>query len=139
MTTLRENIVAQVVTRLEAIPGGPPVFRSRAAAVNRADSPVLLVEPIDDIASYSQTEFVDWNLTVRVALIVRADEPDKVADPLIAALHAALMADRTLGDRCFDILPSRITFDKEAADMTAGIISCLFSVSYRTDAASQEN
>ena len=76
--------------------------------------------------------YVDWILTVRVAVVVRGAIPDQVADPVVESLHAKIMADLTLGGYAIDIQPIGVTFDIVEADQPAGVVMCDYRVQYRT-------
>ena len=69
---------------------------------------------------------------VRVLVIVRAAVPDQAADPIIESLHARLMTNSALAALVMDIQPAATDFSLESADVSVGVISCLFRVLYRT-------
>ena len=75
---------------------------------------------------------LDHMLTVRVLVIVRDAIPDQAADSIIESLHAKLMTDQSLGGLVMDIMPGPTDFSLESADVSVGVIQCLYEVQYRT-------
>jgi hypothetical protein len=134
MATRREQILAAVRTAITGTTGvGSRIYRSRVEPLTRNEAPAIVVEPVADQASQNTSlPTLDWNLTVRVAVIVRGDVPDQVADPIVQDMHQRLMADLTLGGIAFDIQPINVQFELQSADQTAGVVICDYSVRYRT-------
>jgi hypothetical protein len=134
MTTRRETILAAVRTALTGTTGvSTRIYRSRVEPMARAESPAIVVEPVNDTAEQNTSlPTLDWSLTVRVAVIVRGAIPDQVADPIIESLHSKLMADLTLGGYAIDIQPQSVNFEMVEADQPAGVISCDYLIRYRT-------
>lgn len=134
MTTKRETILTAVRTALTGTTGvGTRIYRSRVEPMARAESPAIVVEPINDTAQQNTSlPTLDWSLTVRVAVIVRGAIPDQLADPIVESLHAKLMADLTLGGVAIDIQPQSVNFEMVEADQPAGVISCDYLIRYRT-------
>jgi hypothetical protein len=112
------------------------IYRSRVTPINRAESAAIVVEPVNDTAGQNTSlPTLDWSLTVRLAVIVRGDTPDSIADPIIESMHSSLMADLTLGGYAIDIQPQGVNFEMVEADQPAGVISCDYLVRYRTKVA----
>jgi hypothetical protein len=134
MTTIREQILAAIVTTLAGTAGvGSRIYRSRVDPVSRAESPALIVEPMNDVPSQNTSlPTLDHMLTVRVLVIVRDAIPDQAADSIIESLHAKLMADPTLGGLVMDIKEAPTDFELEPADLPSGVIQCMYEVQYRT-------
>ena len=134
MTTRRESILSAIRTALTGTTGdGTRIYRSRAVALARQESPAIVVEPVSDTAEQNTAlPTLDWTLTVRVAVIVRGDVPDQQADATVESLHSKLMADLTLGGYAIDIQPQSVSFDFIDADQPGGVVACDFLVRYRT-------
>lgn len=134
MSTKREQILTAIRTALNGTTGvGNRIYRSRMEPFARGESPAVVVEPVSDTAQQNTSlPTLDWSLTVRVAVIVRANVPDQAADPIVADLHSRLMADLTLGGVAIDVQPASVLFELLEADQPAGVISCSFLVRYRT-------
>ena len=137
MTTKRESILAAIRTALTGTTGvSTRIYRSRVEPLTRGESPAIVVEPVSDTAEQNTAlPTLDWSLTVRVAVIVRGDVPDQVADPIVQSLHAKVMADLTLGGYAYDVQPLGVSFDVVEADQPSGVMSCDYAVKYRTRVA----
>lgn len=134
MPSKRESILAAIATTLVGTTGvSTRIYRSRVEPMARAESPAIVVEPINDTAAQNTAlPTLDWSLAVRVAVIVRGNIPDQMADPIVVDLHSRLMADLTLGGYAIDIQPQSVGFEMVDADQPAGVISCDYLVRYRT-------
>ena len=134
MTTKRETIPAAIRTALIGTTGvSTRIYRSRVEPLARGESPAIVVEPVSDTAAQNTAlPTLDWSLTVRVAIIVRGDIPDQLADPIVASAHSKIMADLTLGGYAIDVQPQSVSFDLMEADQPAGVIMMDYLVRYRT-------
>jgi hypothetical protein len=134
MTSKRESVLAAIVTALTGTAGvGTRIYRSRVEPLARQESPAIVVEPTGDSAEQNTSlPTLDWSLTVRVAVIVRGNVPDQLADPIVQDLHSKIMADLTLGGVAIDVQPQDVSFEMMEADQPAGVISCNYLVRYRT-------
>lgn len=129
----RETILARIVTALAGTTGvSSRIYRSRVEPLARGEAPALVVEPISDTATQDTLGTLLWVMTVRVAIIVRGNVPDQLADPIITDVHAKLMGDATLGGYVIDMLPTTVSFENLEADQPAGVVSAEFNVTYRT-------
>lgn len=134
MTTRRETILTAVRTALtNTAQVGTRIYRSRVEPMARAESPAIVIEPVNDTAEQNTSlPTLDWSLTVRIAVIVRGAIPDQLADPIVEDLHSKLMADLTLGGVAMDVRPVSVNFEMVEADQPAGVISCDYLIRYRT-------
>jgi hypothetical protein len=134
MTTKREQVLTAIRTALTGTTGvSTRIYRSRVEPLARGESPAIVVEPVSDSAQQNTSlPTLDWSLTVRVAVIVRGDVPDQLADPIVESAHAKIMADLTLGGYAIDVQPQSVSFDLIEADQTAGVIALEYLVRYRT-------
>ena len=137
MTTKREQVLTAIRTALTGTTGvGTRIYRSRVEPLARQESPAIVIEPISDQAQQNTSlPTLDWSLTVRVAVIVRGNVPDQLADPIVESAHAKLMADLTLGGYAIDLQPQNVAFELMEADQPAGVISLDYLVRYRTNVA----
>jgi len=138
MTTKRENILDQIKTSLANTTNvGTRIYRSRVVPLARNESPALVIEPISDTCEQNLSlPKLDWSLTVRISIIVRAstsdDVPDSVADPIVESVHSKMTADLTLNSTCIDVQPQSVSFEMVDADQAAGVIGMDFLIRYRT-------
>ena len=137
MTTKREQVLTAIRTALTGTTGvGTRIYRSRVEPLARQESPAIVVEPVSDTAEQNTAlPTLDWSLTVRVAVIVRGDIPDQLADPIVEDAHGKIMADLTLGGYAIDVQPQSVSFDLMEADQPAGVIMINYLVRYRTSVA----
>ena len=137
MTTKRERILSAIKVALKDTEGvGDRIYRSRVAAVSRAESPAIIIEPITDTpVQNTSLPTLDWTLRVRISVVVRGTTPDTTADSVIESMHGKLMADLTLGGRAIDIRPAQTTFNFFEADQPAGVVFCEYEVMYRSQVA----
>lgn len=133
----REQILTAIRTALNGTTGvGNRIYRSRVEPLARNESPAVIVEPLNDVCEQNTSlPTLDWSLTVRVAVVVRANVPDQAADATVESLHSKLMADLSLGGLTIDIQPIRVEFQTVEADVPAGVVMCDYLVKYRTSVA----
>lgn len=138
MTTKREQILQAIEAALAGTTGvSNRIYRSRVTAMQRAESPAIVIEPISDTPTQNTSlPTLDWRMRVRVTVIVRATVPDQAADPIIESMHAKMVADLTLGGYAIDVQPDEVTFNMLDADQPAGVIFNDYIVQYRTTVAS---
>jgi hypothetical protein len=138
MTTKREQVLSAIATALATTAGvNGRVYRSRVTAMQRAESPAIVIEPISDTPTQNTSlPTLDWRMRVRVTVIVRGDVPDQLADPIIESMHAKMVADLTLGGYAIDVQPDEVTFNMFDSDQPAGVIFNDYIVQYRTSVAS---
>ena len=134
MTTRREHILATIATSLVGTTNvGTRIYRSRVEPLARAESPAIVVEPLADQCTITNSHCkIDWSLTIRVAVIVRGIIPDQQADPIVESMHAKVMADQSVGGYAISIEPRNVQFDMINADQPGGVIACDYEVRYRT-------
>lgn len=133
--TADENILAYVLKLLQGVPDAT-AYRSREQAVDRSEGNVIVLKPEEAPAELraSAGGLVLINLTFAVTIIARGDVPDQIADPIRQALHAAIMADRTLGNRAALTMLLSTKWDFEVADGTAVAVEMRYVVRYQTNA-----
>ena len=132
--TKRESILAAIRTALTGtVQVGTRIYRSRVEPLARNESPAIVVEPVNDVAVQNTAlPTLDWSMTVRVAIIVRGNVPDQLADPIVESAHSKIVADLTLGGYAIDVQPQGASFEMIEADQPAGVVSLDYLVRYRT-------
>lgn len=129
----RETILARIVSVLAGTTGvSTRIYRSRVEPLARSEAPALVIEPMADTCEQDTVGTLLWTMNVRVAIIVRGNVPDQLADPIITDVHAKLMSDATLGNYVIDMVPATVSFENLEADQPAGVVSLEFTVKYRT-------
>jgi hypothetical protein len=134
MATKRESIMQALFAALAGTTGvGTRIYRSRVEPVARAESPALVLEPVNDVVEQNTClPTLDHTLTIRVVVIVRANVPDQTADPIVESLHSKIVADLSLGGLAIDVQPGPTEFTLEQADTPVGVIYCTYRILYRT-------
>lgn len=137
MATKREQILAQIASTLASTAGvGGRVYRSRVTAAARAESPMIVIEPVNDTSQQiTSLPKLDWTMRVRVVVVVRSVNAYTDADPVIESMHSKIMSDLTLGGYAIDVQPVLTTFEFLDADQPAGVFSNEYDVKYRTTVA----
>jgi hypothetical protein len=127
----REAIMKRVATNLAAVPGVTGVFRSEAQAMDRENSPCLLLRWVSEDATPQTVLAMERTLSVEVDVIVRGDVPDALADPIAQAVHASISADPQMGGLAIDTTMGGARFDYTSADETAGKLTQEYLVVFR--------
>jgi len=137
MATKREQILAQIASTLASTAGvSGRVYRSRVTAAARSESPMIVVEPVNDTSQQiTSLPKLDWTMRVRVVVVVRSVNAYTEADPIIESMHSKIMSDLTLGGYAIDVQPVLTTFEFLDADQPAGVFSNEYDVRYRTTVA----
>lgn len=131
--SIRETILSTLVTTLNSAPSiGAPVYRSRVTPLARGEAPAIIIEPVQDDATQVTIPKLDWQLRVRVSVIVRGNVPDQAADAIVTNVHKKIMSDLTVGGNAYDVQPVSTSFEMMDADTPAGVISYDFLILYRT-------
>lgn len=96
--TIREQILQALLVRLSGnTPAGMAVYRSRTAAIDEAQTPAIVVRPVEEAGIRLGSGMSQRDLVVEVRVMVSGDPPDGAADPVAEAVHRLLYADPTIG------------------------------------------
>ena len=129
--TRRELILARLKTNLDAITGAT-CYRSRVEPLTRAETPAIILEPVSDQPSEEFPTVLQWELRVKVTVIVRANTPDGSSDTYSQQVHNLIMSDPSVNGYALEINPDRVEFSLFEADVPLGIISMDFLIRYRS-------
>jgi len=129
--TRRELILARLKTNLDAITGAT-CYRSRVEPLTRAETPAIILEPVSDQPSEEFPTVLQWELRVKVTVIVRANTPDTSSDTYSQQVHNLIMIDPSVNGYALDIDPDRVEFSLFEADVPLAIISMDFLIRYRS-------
>ena len=135
MSTIRETILARLVTQLAGTSGvGTRIYRSRVTPVSRSEGAVLIVEPVSDNCE-TRRNVLQWTLNVRLSVIVRGSATqtaDQAADPIVKSIHDKISSDITLNGKAIDTTPRGVSFDLIDGDQPRGVISLDYIIIYQT-------
>ena len=131
MPTKPEQLLAALQSTLAAA-GITHVYRSRQTAFAREEGVVTAIEPVRDDPEYlvSMSVPVMGMLTLHVVTIARGEVPDQVAAPRLAAIEAALHADRTLAGLCGMLWLKGTDWDFDDADLGAVVVTQQWVLQY---------
>lgn len=128
----RETILAAIKAALQGVDGiDGRVYRSRPDPNERAAAPYIALEWSSENATPLSVPQIERTLTVQVSVLVRGDEPDRLADPIAVSVHALMMADPTFGGLAIDTMLKAASFEAASADQTAGRLTHEYDVLYR--------
>jgi hypothetical protein len=134
MATLHEQILARLLVIASAVPGVLLAERSRRTGVDRDQTPAILIRPdqedderFGDLADRHQ-------LGVQLIVMTRGEPWDTVADPIVDALHKAVMKDTALKALSLDVRRAAREPEDTNADATAGQYTLRYRVTYLTRA-----
>jgi hypothetical protein len=129
VSSITEQIMVNVLNAISSIPG-QTTFRSRAAAVALQEGTAIIIEPEEEPVRYLSNFSAVRELILIVRILARGNVPDSTADPVRVAMHAALMADPTVGGLCQRIIEQDTKWSYEEADLTAVSVECRYKLVY---------
>ena len=131
--SIRERILTRIKTNLDAATGGVTVYRSRVEPLARGEVPAIIVEPVADQPNDEFFTKLQWQLRVRVTVLVRANAPDDDSDAFTQQVHKLIIDDPTCNSLALDIDPDRTEFSLYEADVPLAVVSMDYLVKYRSD------
>lgn len=136
MSTLRELIVARAEACLVGTtPAGANVFRSREVSITRDLTPAIVVMAGDE-SCRRLGSFTDVHeLPLNVEIFTRGDPWDLLADPVAEVVHRVLVTDPVIQGYGADVRLTSKTPESQEADRTAGVLTCLYTITYLAKAA----
>ena len=129
----REQIIREVVTRCQAAIAPTTVLRQPTFAVQREQTPILLVAVVSDAPVKRCNDRMERELALRIIGHAR-DHTDgyALADDLLCRAHVALLADATLGGLALSLAEMEADYQMEDADVEAIAIPAFYRITYRT-------
>lgn len=134
MPSIRERILRAIITRLASAIAPTPVLRQPTVPLTREASPALLLWAEGDQITARANHLVDRLLVVRLAVVARGADAFEVADQLLVAAHAALLADPNLGGLAIAVREIDAEWEAEDADAGAVLLPARYEIRYRTHA-----
>lgn len=131
MNSIADQIVAAIVLALAPVAGvDGRVFRSRELAIQRGETPCIVVL-LGGEASTAFGEDVDDNrLTVDIKISTRGDPYDQLADPVVVDSHRLMRTDAGLRSIVTAVRRKERTWAAEEADSTAGCVTMKYELRY---------
>ena len=129
----REQIIREVMARLQAAVAPTNVLRQPTAAIPRERTPALILTVMSDTPARRSNDRMERELVLRIQSHAR-DPTDgyAVADDLLCKTHLALLADTTLGGLALSLAEMEADYQAEDADVEAIAIPAIYRITYRT-------
>lgn len=138
--TVELQILKAMYQRLKACPDLEGVtWSDRSFSVARERLPAIDVDLLEARPARAAKPVHLYEVGVAVT-VQEADSPTgdysaaEKADPLVAAVHRVLMADRTLGGVCAEINPMGRRWRRNEIDGASVAVECLFQIQYACSA-----
>jgi hypothetical protein len=137
--SIREQILLAVLAAIRPAAEvlGATLHRSPTVALTREQCPALVVFPEAEQITARANGRVTRQLVIRVVALARAVAPavpETLADQLLTAAHAALLADPNLGGLALAVEELDTEWDIEDADAVAAAMPARYRITYRTQA-----
>jgi len=129
----REQIIREVMARLQAAVAPTNVLRQPTAAIPRERTPALILTVMSDTPARRSNDRMEHELMLQC--IGHARDPTDgfaVADDLLCRAHLALMADAALGGLALSLAEMEADYQVEDADVEAIAIPAIYRITYRT-------
>lgn len=133
MTSIRERILAHLLDVVKPAVGGK-AWRSRTSRIDPSEMPCAVVLPeASRVREKLASGPVDDHMTVAVRVYARGTIADQVADPLLCAIHAAIMTDSRLGGLALDTSEAddSVEWDFERSDENTVAVTMRYVIHYR--------
>lgn len=132
MTTLREGVMAAVLSRLVTMSSlaSSKIFRSRETAITRAESPCIVLRKQSE-DSPENFNVAQRELVFAVDIYSRGENAEVDTDGIENEVHSKLFADRTLGGACTILHALQTEWVGEDADQTAHRSTMTYKAVYR--------
>jgi len=130
--TIRKQILEAMAAAAMAAPSlNGRIYRSRTAALARAESPALIIRPAEE-STNSLGEAAERDFIVQFIVLARGEVPDDIADAVIEEVHACLWTDPTFGDLVARLFKLSSSWTFSSADGEACELDVRYRVRYYT-------
>ena len=139
MSSIRDQILSRAATVLAGV-SGAQIYRSRETSITRAVSPAITILFGSEQDKRMGAATDAHELRIVVAIFVRGDPWDSLADPVALQAHSLLMADALPGSAGglaglgVDLRKVSTETEAEEADRTAGTLVVTYHATYLTSA-----
>lgn len=136
MQSIREQIIQAVVANLTPVAAlqGATIRRQPTVPTDRTKLPTLLVFPESEavrrVNDRAERELILRIVALAVGTLTEAPEP--IADRLLVAAHAALLADVNLGGFTLNLEETDCDWQQDDADMEITALPARYRITYRT-------
>ena len=128
------TIVGAIVTLLNGAPAvaGGRITRASERDVTQTATTSIAVRIESASPERIVIKSLDWSSTIAIDIYARGNNPDSVADAILADVYARIMADPTLAGTVIDCRPADISWDYAQADTDLCVCTPRFEVQHRT-------
>lgn len=119
-------------------PLSPRILENRKMSLPEGLASQIQVYRVDsrpDLELIHSSAPIDWTTTLRTVIKARksgATTAEAVADDLMAACYARVMADQTLGGTVMELSTGDFSWDQDEGDTTVAIVTWDLTVLHRT-------
>lgn len=131
MASIRERILAKVVTVIEAAVPTVAVVRSPMEPLARGCAMAVVVDWLGEQYTSIIYDRHEVEHALRIYVVARDAAAEQAADDLLVTVHAALMADRTMGGLALDTLIVSATKQRDDLDQAVCAIGHEYKIIYR--------
>lgn len=138
MSTLRETLLVALQAALaNATDAKDRVYRTRRLPEVQDGLPCIVILPEREETDASQRgHYLTHRFAFRVSVYARGEIADQAADTVCAQVHAAIMADESLGDVAMRTGPTATDWRFSDDDQDAVQVDMLYEATYTTRRAS---
>lgn len=127
----REQIITALAEKLKPSCAGA-VYRAPSEALSAKKMPCVVIDWLTESDEPLTSAKSEVRLAVRVVLYDKGhDDAENKADALAVEAHAAIMADRRVGNMAEDTRRTGASKDKRSDDVPITAISHLYEITYR--------
>lgn len=130
MNTMAEVILSRLLATLAAAAIGAPVERTRKIAYERSDLPAVVIYPKGEESAPIGNGLLRCTLVVEIEIHTRGDVPDQLADPIAAAIDAAIRTDQPLGGLVAKAFRTGKEWEFTDSDGTGGRLVIAYQIHY---------
>jgi len=129
---IRDSMLASI--RAASLPGvaSDGIFADKSDARGYQLCPLVVLDLGDELAPVSQFGKKQRVFDLIVDIVADGDDPYSVADPIREAVHAVVMADKTIGGLADSIIEGTTIRDRSDIDIRVGKLSTTYSITYFT-------
>lgn len=130
MSSISEQILAAIASKLTLQVPTALTYRSRKAAVALQEGIAIIIEPEEEPVTYLANTAAKRDMMVKITILGRGDVPDSAIDPTRVTMHSVLMADPTVGGLALRIVEEGAKWTLEEADLTAVALETRYKFIY---------
>lgn len=129
----REQVISAFVAALAGTTGvSNRIFRNRLDPMSQSELPAVVVRPLTDESTQTTIPYLDWELTLEVAIVASGEVPDAICDPILADINNRLVTDAPLAGLIKDFDLVQVTWEFNNTDRLSCAAIARYIVKYRS-------